>query len=490
MNKQVMKCYLEVLFPIHVGCDDVYEPTGFSVDENKGCLHAFDFIDFIKGLDGEDRTKFAILCQQGSLESIRDIYRFMQNRKVAGKPVALCEGFIEHYRRVLRMPENQLHNELNRFEIARTAYSSIDQRPYIPGSSVKGAFRTALLNKLAGAKQIKTSTGKNTGRQIEDELLNLTRVRPQDKVSQDPFRLVKISDFMPIGKTPTRVVYVVNKKKRPSEELARGPYQLLEVILPGAFFGGEIIVEKPQRTDAVSFTFDMRQLFADAGVFYNREKDREDAVLKQIGAGFARKPAVADTTLLRVGRHSGAECVTIEGHRQIKIMQSRGKRDLIKDHATTLWLISETQKPRHTDTLKPFGWASLGAITEDMFQSLDQIERNYSEKYNQTLTTETVSRPHAPEPEPVRDTPPEPESLPIEPIKEIWEESVITWNPGKGEVTASFQGKKAFVKGKDLVPESLRADLFEKKKKRATAKSVEVEPYGNAFKIVKISGES
>ena len=33
MNKQTFKCYIKTLSPIHVECDEVYEPTGFVMDE-------------------------------------------------------------------------------------------------------------------------------------------------------------------------------------------------------------------------------------------------------------------------------------------------------------------------------------------------------------------------------------------------------------------------------------------------------------------------
>jgi CRISPR-associated protein Csm5 len=489
MNKQVMKCYLEVLAPIHVGCDEVYEPTGFSVDEKKKCLYAFDFMDFIQGLNEEDRSKFSNLCQRGTLESIRDIYRFMQNREINSKAIDLCEGFIEHYRRVLKLPESRLQNELNRFEIARTSYSAIAQRPYVPGSSIKGALRTAYLNKLARNKPIPTPQGNRGAQLLEHTLLSLSEARPPDRISLDPFRMVKVSDFMPVGEAPTRIVYVVNKKKRPSEELARGPYQILEVILPPSFFIGEIVIERPQRPDAVSLSLDIKDLLVEASRFYSKEKQREDAVLGEIGASRAQKPTATDTTLLRIGRHSGAECVTIEGHRKIRIMQGK-KGSTTKDQATTLWLASETEKPRHADALKSFGWAALGPVNDDMLEALKQIENDYKEKCHQATVREPSKNRATPSPEPAPVVPPSPKSEPDETINELWESPVLTWNPGKGELTASFQNKKAFAKGKDLVPENLRPDLFESKKKRCTAKSVEVEVYGNAFKIVRISGES
>ncbi|MFH0727042.1 MAG: type III-A CRISPR-associated RAMP protein Csm5 [Pseudomonadota bacterium] len=485
MNKQVMKCYLEVLAPVHVGCDEVYEPTGFSVDEAKRCLYSFDLMDFFSGLNSAERTKFQSLCQRGTLESVRDIYRFMQNRKPSGRSIALCEGFIEHYRKVLKMPEKQLQNEMNRFEISRTSYCSIDQRPYIPGSSVKGALRTAFLNKMAVKIPIGTPKGKDAGEQLENALLKLSNARPQDRVSLDPFRMVKVSDFIPVGEIATRIVYVVNEKKQPSDQLARGPYQILEVILPGAVFAGEISVEKPAKTGAVSITMDMNQLLSTAGSFYTKEKKREDTILEQIGVGIVRG-ADDDATLIRVGRHSGAESVTIEGHREIKIMQGRGKPSLTKDHATTLWFVSETQKPNNKKAFRPFGWAALSAITDEMVQKLEQMENDYQQIDRPSLDTGIRKYEHMPDLESAAEESSQPVLSKVEPVREIWSQPVLTWDPGKKEVTALFKGKKATAKGQDLVPEAYHVGLFGKKKK-ATPQKVVVEPYGNAMRIIEIA---
>jgi len=76
----------------------------------------------------------------------------------------------------------------------------------------------------------------------------------------------------------------------------------------------------------------------------------------------------------------------------------------------------------------------------------------------------------------------------VAPKKTIWNDVTLTFTPNNGEITASCQSKKATVCGKNrkkLVPKRLHKKLFEKKK-RAVAEKVEVEPVGNAFRILKI----
>ena len=58
--------------------------------------------------------------------------------------------------------------------------------------------------------------------------------------------------------------------------------------------------------------------------------------------------------LLRVGKHSGARAVTVDGERKILIMQGKGKKPKISEEETTAWLINK----------QPFGWLLCEILEE------------------------------------------------------------------------------------------------------------------------------
>jgi CRISPR-associated protein Csm5 len=380
-HKESQMFLLETVSPVHVGCDDVYEPTGFLVDETEGCLIVFDTLDFISNLDPEDRSRFSDICRTGTIESIVELYRFLRNRQAPGRRVQLVPGFIRHYQSVLQLAPARIKMELSRFEIQRTACCLSDQRPYIPGSAVKGAVRTAVLNALARQRKLPHPRGKRAHRELEEKLLNLAGVPAGDRMAKDPFRLIKVSDFMPVGDIEARVVYAVNRKKTAAGDDARGPYQIVETVLPGSLFAGRITVEKPQLSGAVSMVFSLEQIMECCSLFYGGEKDREAEEFATMGmthitvAGNGGK-------LLRVGRHSGAECVTIEGHRDIRIMQNRGARVL--DHATTVWVTSESRQAGEVKTLFPLGWTMLKPIDTSGQRKIAAVEEDYQRRLSQT----------------------------------------------------------------------------------------------------------
>ncbi len=387
-----MKCVLENISPIHVGCDEVYEPTGFAVDEKEGCLMIFDPLVFIRDLSRADMEAFSAICRKGTIQSIVEIYRFLSNRPVKGRKVDVCNGFMDHYQQVLGLPSGRVQNELNRFLIHRTSFCTLDQRPYIPGSAIKGALRTAYLNHLAqtvGNHSGKLKQpGKGGGRGprgqkehkiLEQLLLHLDAVPQKERISKDPFRLVKVSDFMPVGDVKTKISYVVNQKKKPSEKEAQGPFQILEMIQPGSRFTGEIIVERPLARDAVSHVIELEGLLQSSARFYGNEKAGEDEILKRMGAKSAPLPPDNDFFLIRLGRHSGAESVTIKGYRDIKIMLGDNKF-AFEDHATTLWLASETSKPNTHKFLSPFGWGIVRERTGKLENDLREEESAYGDR--------------------------------------------------------------------------------------------------------------
>jgi len=311
---------------------------------------------------------------------------------------------VDHYNQVLKLPTQKIKKELNNFKIERTAFCAFDQRPYIPGSAVKGALRTAYLNSLADKGKDYSSYIENLNqrniknrrnrkpeikvhKKLEEKLLHLDRVsNNNEKINKDPFRLVKVSDFMPVGDIKTKICYAVNKKKKMSDSEAKRLTQILEIIQPGSLFVGEIIVNAPQTRDAVSCAIELKNLLDSSHLFYGKEKSREDRELNNIKIVPPETHRVKDIKLIRVGRHSGAESVTIEKYRDIKIKLNRGHT--FKDHATTLWFASEARKPDHNKFLSPFGWAVMSPLTLDMEEQLKVDEAVFQNNLNQALIEE------------------------------------------------------------------------------------------------------
>ncbi|MDP2643531.1 MAG: type III-A CRISPR-associated RAMP protein Csm5 [Desulfobacterales bacterium] len=378
--KDTFHCMLKVVAPLHLGCDEVYEPMGFVVDEENNQLRVFDPIDFISGLSDEDRSRFSGICKTGNVDSILEIFKFLNGRKVQGRPIDLCGSFVAHYKKILgiRANEREILTNLNQFQISRTAFKPSDDRPYIPGSAIKGAIRTAYLNTQNKKKQLPKS--KQRGKELENELLE----NRSGKIEGDPFRLLKVSDFMPVGNSRTKIVYAVNKKKKESPKEANGPYQILEVIEPGAVFTGQIAVEKLQSDRFIRQPLDLGQLLASLVGFYGDENARECAELNGIGVDGIALEKCNSAIPLRLGRHSGAESLTIKGHRNI-LIRLGGNKITYLNKATTVWLSSETEKGQNKKALRPFGWVQLEKLTDESEKTNQLEELQYISEKQEAL---------------------------------------------------------------------------------------------------------
>ena len=467
MAKQIpYKVRLHIISPVHIGCDDVYEPTGFVVDKTAKKLIAFDQLDFVRSLSLTDRGKFMALCEKGTLESILDIYKFMWNLPTApqGHSVDVSKGFLETYERVAtKLNPRDAKQELNKFQIGRTSYLPSDQSPYIPGSALKGALRTGWLNHLNSGKS-------NQPRGLEELLLGGT-------FANDPFRLVKISDLLPVGNPETRICFAVNKKKKTSQYEPRGPQQILEVIRHDCetVFEGMITLHTQEQGGGITKPVPATaEFFAKSTSFFGSEMDAEEISLKGISLPATIRTKMVNTFgdrfmksvfPVRIGRHSGAECLTIDGVRTIKIMGKKGDQPKYSPHSTTVWLAGDSSKA--TSNLLPFGWVALEVLDVDPAALWPE----------RTVSVQIKNAPAAPA---VKAPPPPP-------VQITWNSATITWNPGSQTLTAQSDGKKAETKlsaDKSLVPEALHKKLFVKKD--AVKADVTVEQQGNAWRIVTI----
>ncbi len=392
MRGRLLKARLHVLSPIHIGCDDVYEPSHFVIDKKNNILINFDPLNFIKLLSPQEKQEITKISMGETVESILKIYEFISEKLALIKGIKksinvdISSDLSMHYGKVLN-PNNKnnrdkINNEINNFVINRTAFNPNNNLPYIPGSSLKGSFRTGYLNLISkngtnnnfldwkkNAEKIGEADKKGAekfekkNKQLEENLLG-------GRFDSDPFSMVKVSDFIPVENVKTRILYaVIKNKKMPNPKKApRGPSQILEIIDEGSIFEGVININNPEYGQKIKKPIDLGNILNALNKFYKNDfKKESDEVLKKIDASLDSyniynnkyKGNFNRGCFVRIGRHSGAEAVTIEGVRKIKIMQKNGESPKYLEHTTRIWLASEESKPKTNKGLLPFGWAIL-----------------------------------------------------------------------------------------------------------------------------------
>lgn len=379
---------ISTLSPVHIGCDEVFEPSNFVVDG--GLLHVLDPADIAAELDEKEKQQLMHLAD--SREPIGSIQHFFKERRsrlaqIASQWVDVAPDIVREYEEKSGKPQQRSgdgRTVYNLFPMARTAFKPLNGAPYLPGSSLKGAIRTAWLNYQNKGKPL--ADRKEDSMRLQQRLLGYQA----GKFENDPFRSVALADAHVSDDRmapPTRIIYAVSKKKKPSE---RGSSPELKVFL-----------ETVRETMADAFAGELRltgkigwQSLCDAcNAFYRpqleNELDHEQfrtlldpqwrTLIRQLLAGELGELMVArQGFLLRVGKHSGAESLTLEGVRSIKIKTPNGKPDQYRPTTTEKRFTSTTRAA--ISHLLPFGWVWVNAC-DDAHQYLAAAVQDQISKY-------------------------------------------------------------------------------------------------------------
>jgi CRISPR-associated protein Csm5 len=357
-----------ILSPVHIGCGTDYDPLGYVIDGNENELCSFTPGDLASVLDPEEFGHLEEISEMPGASGLNEMRRFIGQhvqsiREVASHRVQVAAGISNEYGNAIgggRRSPGQL-------EIARTFHNPISNDPIIPGSSIKGAIRTAVLSAL------------NDGDERPDKR-NYARDLLGGIFSEDPFRLVKIADASHQkveGAKLAKIVYAVNKYRAPDGDLLSGKGITVRLETIRCFYEAEysfyssLNLTQLGNVRGKTPRNDLRWGFSQIGKMCNdfyRPKLEKD--LQTLGGQnddwvrWVKQKVLEDKTvgprlgannafILRVGHHSGAESVTMDGARSIMIRRGRGQTSYEKQ-ATTQWFTAD--KPDSSIGLLPFGW--------------------------------------------------------------------------------------------------------------------------------------
>ncbi len=382
--------HISTLGKVHIGTGHDLDPTQYVIEGSQ--LYEFPIHGLMESFSEADRRQLQEYVSKdvskaaGSVAMLRQVQKLIYKRRAILKhhaylPVIVSPGVADLYRKNMK---SDLQKNYNALEIRRMYRHPTTGAPVLPGSSIKGAIRTALLNRRNQGRPLSRDRGSGeTHRDLERRLFQFRA----SNFHQDPMRLVQVEDAETAQSPRTAVVFAVNRKKKAMDKGRKsrsraeqnGPYQMLEVVegQPKAFKGSLVLQRMgPDILDSQRFRqhipnpalhFTIKTIAAACNDFYLPLLKTELELLCQRGftnresqwyknADLYRKIAAEheNVFLLRLGFHSSAEAVTIQGVRQIAIRQGPGQKNRISDTSTTLWLAASRQDDN--TNLIPFGW--------------------------------------------------------------------------------------------------------------------------------------
>lgn len=395
---------ISTLAPVHIGCNETYEPSNYIIEGD--ALYEFSPFEAMEVLDSKERQRLHnIVKAKPNEELLKKVQGFFYSNRQALLSISqhflpVANGVADLYAKRIGKIANQERKGkgvINQLEIERTAYNPTNHQAIFPGSSIKGAIRTALLDAI--------NQGQRVMRGERSHNLHLQQCLFQYQmgtIHKDPMRLISIADARwQAGDMPnTEVLFAVNRRKKHTMKDGRllesraeqdGLYQLLECLPATQYRCLQTTLNIQQvnglngseeKLPAKALRWLIKDIAAACNAFYKPLLEKELSLLKQLNYAdpewIARIQQALTLTennqafLLRLGRHSGAEAVTLNGVRSIRIMRGKEKPEFA-EAPKTIWLASSEQASKAG--MSSFGWVLIeidaqgDTVLKDSFQA-------------------------------------------------------------------------------------------------------------------------
>jgi CRISPR-associated protein Csm5 len=344
-NKQFShyRVNLHILSPIHIGTGQELDPFSYVI-RGRGLF----LIDLVKWMESyPEKDKLDNMMDSDNFAIIRSFIAEQFNLESAVRCSIPVDNpiLLETYRKAIKE-----RNPRNQVLISPMIRNEVNMDAYIPGSSIKGAMRTAIANRFvepAGVTK-KDSRGRND-----------YNFKIFGQINKDPMRGLKISD-VPLGKSNTVVVEAKEYPLNPNKPLT--PKGHMETTLSLSHTDKPFVY--PLRLSLAPFelhgskvdpNFIVDSLYRFYVPKYEEEYSKfyqpQDSQAVQEGI-IPMNKAVAglrtNETLIRIGHFSHVECITLDKVRDPKTRKGRDGRPLPWGKTRTL-----------ANGIYPFGWAKL-----------------------------------------------------------------------------------------------------------------------------------
>ena len=191
------------LSPVHIGSGETLAPENYVLSPDGGELIAIDTRALVRALNDQGRQKYEAHLEAGelaeALDFIRKFFTAVQTR-AGGKRTPFELYRIQLGKKAIREVRRAVDDPLQR----KGEIHALQRNPYtgdvvIPGSSIKGAIRTAVLSvnvnpggqkDPAVERELKHTPDHRKARRLEE----LGFAYDSKHLEADPFRLVEVSD--------------------------------------------------------------------------------------------------------------------------------------------------------------------------------------------------------------------------------------------------------------------------------------------------------
>ena len=222
-----MKKYTVEVTPItavHIGTGNEFSPLDYVIKEDKNNKYVYMRFNperVVSELTEEEKTELMKYIEQDDFFEINKMFNEKVTEKNANYISDITHEIFDKYKTKLKNTENQLL-------IAEMYRNSSNQKPVIPGSSLKGAIRTAIVNEFAKNKDVI-----NDKKKAEKEIMGYYDAKT------DPFRNLHITDCEINGEKVQKIADFINfkEKRKNGEDFSK--MQMIKEHIIGKMLNGD-----------------------------------------------------------------------------------------------------------------------------------------------------------------------------------------------------------------------------------------------------------
>ena len=312
---KTFKLQCEILSPLHIGTGKEIEPLDYIITGER--LYRLSFERFVTDMTESERLAFEGILDKGNLLETR---KYVEEHINVERNTLYSTEVSPQIRSLYHTKKGDIQNQLLINPFIRTEGAYV---PIVPGSSIKGAIRTAVISKLA------SSSGLPKPKDFREENEFESAVLGYKDGKDDPFRGIKTRDkILENDSTIIREIRNVSKK---NGRLQSNDMQIICEVSHSSLTGKTVAFETEVSFDDALFsihflskTLTKELIIESCTNFYKDKMEKEHEKFYKNSEVEKYSKQLLSTTLdnnsflVRVGRFSGVESVTLDNYRNPK----------------------------------------------------------------------------------------------------------------------------------------------------------------------------
>lgn len=312
---KTFKLQCEILSPLHIGTGKEIEPFDYIITGER--LYRLSFERFVTDMTESERLAFEGVLDKGNLLATR---KFVEKHINVERNTLYSSEVSPQISSLYHTKKGDIQNQLLIFPFIRIEG---DYVPIVPGSSIKGAVRTAVISKLANSSGLPKPKDFREENEFESIVLGYKDGK------DDPFRGIKIRDKI-LGNDSTIIREIRNVSKKDGR-LQSNDMQIICEVSHSSLTGKTVEFETEVSFDDALFSTRFlsktltRELITESCTnFYKDKMEKEhekfykNSEVEKCSIQLLNTPLDENSFMLRIGRFSGVESVTLDNYRNPK----------------------------------------------------------------------------------------------------------------------------------------------------------------------------